>query len=128
MRRGELLGLVEQHQLIGLGPEQHETGLAEDVAAVDQPVFGGLPLDLPLGIGEDLERLADQRPALVAGNMRERIAFRRREAGRGGGHILHRHGNCSGWSPTGEADASNNPLPIPRKASSGAGRGRGQSK
>ena len=41
-RRGELLGLVEQHQLIGLGPEQHEAGLAEQMAAIDQAVFGGI--------------------------------------------------------------------------------------
>ena len=92
-RRGELLGLVEQHQFIGLGPEHHQAGLAENMAAIDQPVFGGLPLDLSLGVGQYLQRLADQRPALVAGNMRERIALRRGEGG--GSHTLHRHGNGS---------------------------------
>ena len=38
-RRGELLGLIEQHQLIGLRPEQDEAGLAEQMAAIDQTVF-----------------------------------------------------------------------------------------
>src|SRR3977135_2502071 len=105
MGRRELLGLVEQYELIGLGSQQHQAGLAEDVAAIEQSIFRGLPLDLPFGVGEHLKRLADQRPALVARNMRERIALRRREADRGGSHTLHRHGNCSGWSPTSEADA-----------------------
>ena len=34
------LRLVEQHQLVGIGPEQHEAGLAEQMAAIDQTVFG----------------------------------------------------------------------------------------
>ncbi len=41
-RRGELFGLVEQHQLVGLGSEQHEAGLAEQMAAIDQAVFFGI--------------------------------------------------------------------------------------
>ena len=53
-RRGELLGLVEQHQFIGLGPEQHEAGLTENMAAIDQPVFGGRSLHLSLRIGQHL--------------------------------------------------------------------------
>src|ERR1700680_3543342 len=69
------------------------------MAAIDQPVFRRVLLDMSLGIGENLKRLADQRPALVAGNMRQRIAFRRRDGNRGRGHTLPRHGNCSGWSP-----------------------------
>ena len=97
MGGGELLGLVEQHQLVGVGPEQHEAGFAEDMAAIDQPVFGRLPFDVSLRIGEGVERLADDGPAFVARNMRERVAFRRREGDRRGSHILHRHGNCSGW-------------------------------
>src|ERR1035437_8357541 len=68
------------------------------MAAIDQSVFGGLPLDLSFGIGQHFERLADQGPALVAGNMRQRIALGRSEGNRGGSHTLHRHGNCSGWS------------------------------
>src|SRR5258708_17876133 len=68
------------------------------MAAIDQPVFGGLPLDLSFGIGEHVQRLADQRPALVAGNMLQRIALWRREADRWRGHTLHRHGRCSGLS------------------------------
>src|SRR5947208_826653 len=38
-RRGELLGLIEQHQLVGLRPEQDEACLAEQMAAIDQTVF-----------------------------------------------------------------------------------------
>ena len=96
-RRGELLGLVEQHQLVGIGPEQHEAGLAEQMAAIDQAVFPGLPFDLPLGVGEHFQRLADQRPALVARNMRQRITPRRGEGIDGRSNTLHRHGNCSGF-------------------------------
>jgi hypothetical protein len=95
-RRGEQLGLIEQYELIGLGPEQHQAGLAEQMTAIDQPVFGGMFFDMSLRIGQHLERLADQRPALVAGNMRQRIAFWRGEGDGGRGHILYRHGNCSG--------------------------------
>src|SRR5689334_24950451 len=72
-RRGELLGLVEQHELIGLGPEQDETGLAEQMAAIDQAVFFGLAFDLSLGVGKHFQRLADQWPALITRNMRQRI-------------------------------------------------------
>ena len=54
MGRGEQFGLVEQHELIGLGAEEHEAGLAEQVAAVDQPVFGRVPFDMALGIGQNL--------------------------------------------------------------------------
>ena len=78
------------------GPSSDEAGLAEQMAAIDQAVFCGLPFDLSLGVGEHLQRLADQRPALVARNMRQRIALRRGEAVDGGSHTLHRHGNCSG--------------------------------
>ena len=97
-RRGEQLGLIEQHQLVGLRSEEGEAGFAEDVAAIEQAVFGGRALHLPLGIGEHVERLADEGPALVAGNMRQRIALRRCQGDRGRSHTLHRHGSCSVWS------------------------------
>jgi hypothetical protein len=42
-------------------------------------VDGGLAFDVALGIGEHFERFADDRPALVARNMLQRIALRRRE-------------------------------------------------
>ncbi len=97
-RGGELPGLVEQHQFIGVRPEQDDAGLAEQMGAINQAVFGGIAFDLALGIGQHIERLADQRPAFVARNMCQRIALRRCEAVGGGNHTLHRHGNCSGWS------------------------------
>ena len=49
MGRGEQLGLVEQHQFVGLGPEQRDAGLAEHVAAIDQAVFRGCRSTCPLG-------------------------------------------------------------------------------
>src|SRR6185369_3180749 len=95
-RRGKLLGLVEQHEFIGVGPEQHEAGLTEQMAAVDQAVFFGLPFDLSLGVSEYFQRLADEWPALVTRNMRQRITPRLGEVVDGGGDTLHRHGNNSG--------------------------------
>ena len=96
--RGEQPALVEQHQLIGLRPEQGDAGFAEHAAAIDQTVFGGHSFDFAFGVGEDRQRPADDRPALVARNMFQRIALGRREGDRGGNHSLHGHGNCSDWS------------------------------
>src|SRR6185295_3936932 len=90
-RRGELFGLVEQYELVGLGSEQHKAGLAEQMAAIDQAVFFGLPFDLPLGVSEYFQRLADEWPALVTRNMRQRITPRFGEVVDGGDDTLHRH-------------------------------------
>jgi hypothetical protein len=49
------------------------------MAAIDQAVFGGVAFNVAFGIGENFEGLADDRPALVARNMLQRIALRRRE-------------------------------------------------
>jgi hypothetical protein len=93
--RGEDLGLVEQHELIGFGAEQHDAGLAENMAAMNEAVFLGVPLDMALGVGQHLQRLADDRPAFVTRNMRKRVALRGREGDGGRDHLLHRHGECS---------------------------------
>ena len=95
--RGEVLGLVEQHQLVGLGAEQRDAGLAEHPAAIHRAIGRGHPLDLALGVGEHLKGAADDRPAFVAGNMAERAALRRRH--RSGGKVgkLQRHRGILGF-------------------------------
>ncbi|MGY4599978.1 hypothetical protein ACVWXL_007724 [Bradyrhizobium sp. GM22.5] len=87
----------EQHELVGLGAEQHDIGLAEEMRAIDEAVFGAVRLDMPFGVREHLEGLADDRPAFVAGDVGQLVALGRSEAVRRGGHILHRHDDCSGW-------------------------------
>ncbi|MGY4465549.1 hypothetical protein ACVWWK_001231 [Bradyrhizobium sp. LB9.1b] len=89
--------LVEQHEFVGLGAKQHDIGLAEKMCAIDRAVFGAVRLDMPLGVGEHLKGLADDRPAFVAGDVCQLVALGRSEAERRGGHILHRHDDCSGW-------------------------------
>src|SRR5215472_14916129 len=95
MGGGEQPRLVEQHELVGFRTEQRHAGLPEQIGAVDRTVLGGRLLHLSLGIGQHGKRVADERPALVAGNVAQRLGFRRRYC-HGRGHMLHRHGNCSG--------------------------------
>ena len=68
-RRGEHLRLVEQHELVGVGAEQADAGFAEQMGAIDEAVFGETALDMALGVGERVQRLADDRPAFVTRNM-----------------------------------------------------------
>ncbi|MBA7667324.1 hypothetical protein ES703_75411 [subsurface metagenome] len=91
----ELPRLVEQHEFVGFGPEQGDAGLAEQAGPVDVAVFGGRGLDRPLGIGQDLQRVADERPAFIAGNVPQRLRLRRRYRHGRGNHRLHRHGSRS---------------------------------
>ncbi|MEY9502574.1 hypothetical protein ABIE87_002132 [Bradyrhizobium diazoefficiens] len=97
VRRREQFLLVEHHELVRFGSEQHDIGLAEDMGAVDRAVFGAVRLDMPLGVGQHLEGLADDRPALVARDVRQLVTPGGGELKRRGGHILHRHDECSGW-------------------------------
>src|SRR5580704_13696206 len=73
------------------------------MGAVEQAEPLGLLLDVPLGIGERRQRVADDRPTVVARNMRQRVALGRREGNRGRDHTLHRHGRRSLalWTRTG---------------------------
>src|SRR6266702_3452733 len=67
------------------------------MGAIDRAIFRMHPLAMALGVGERIQRLADDRPAFVTRNMGQRIALRRREGVGGRNHTLHRHRNCSGW-------------------------------
>ena len=69
MGGGEQAPLIEQHELIGVGPEHRHAGLSEQVGAVDQTVFGGRLLNLSFGVGQHRQRIADERPTLVTGNV-----------------------------------------------------------
>src|SRR5262249_32024874 len=88
---------VKQHELVGFRAEQRNVALAEGVAAIDQTISFRPLLDETLGIGEHNERMTNQRPAIVAGNMRQRACGRRLVAVRrsiAGTERLHRH--CAG--------------------------------
>ena len=94
MGGGEQPRLVEQHQLVGFGPEQRDAGLAEHAGAVDRAILGGGLLHRSLGVGQNLQRIADERPAFAAWNVPQGLGIWRRRDGRGK-HALHRHGNYS---------------------------------
>ena len=66
---GEQARLVEQHEFVGLGPEHRHAGLAEQMGAVDQTVFGGRLLNLSFGVCQHRQCVADERPTLVTGNV-----------------------------------------------------------
>src|SRR5262249_44946027 len=68
--RGEILLRIEQDQLVGVGPEQGHIGLTEDAGAIDEAVALDPSLDETLRVGEDAQRVADERPAVIARNMR----------------------------------------------------------
>jgi hypothetical protein len=70
---------IEQLRPLGnnrpsLPPEQHHVGLAKKVSAMDRAIFCAAGLDVALGIGQRLERLADDRPALATRDMLELVA------------------------------------------------------
>jgi hypothetical protein len=95
MGRGKQPGLIEQHELVGFRSECGNAGFAEYPGAIDEAVFRAHPLDFPLGVGEDCQRPADDRPAFVTGNVRQRMAFGWPKRNCGGSHTLQGHGDCS---------------------------------
>src|SRR6202011_658107 len=72
-------------------------GLAEEMGAVNWAVLSAALFNMTLWVGQHLKSLADDRPALIAGDVRQLVALGRGEAERRRGHILHRHDDCSGW-------------------------------
>jgi hypothetical protein len=72
--RGEILLRVEHYELVCVGPEQRNIGLAEYAGTIHEAVALDPPLDEPLRVRKDAQRVADERPTFVARNMRKRTA------------------------------------------------------
>ena len=70
-RRKDLL-LIEQNEFVGLGPKQRDVALAEGAAAIDQAVTLRSPLDETFRVSEKRQGLSENRPTLVARDVRER--------------------------------------------------------
>ena len=70
---GEILLPVEQNQLVGLGPEQGDAAKAEHAAAEHRAVLGVHGFDGADGIPQHGQRVADDRPAVLAWDVLERV-------------------------------------------------------
>src|ERR1700761_2379401 len=70
-RRRKQLVAVEQNKLVGFRAEQRNVALSERMIAKNRAVALGPPLDETLRIGEQNQGVADERPAIIAGNMRK---------------------------------------------------------
>jgi hypothetical protein len=68
--RGKLSLTVQQDEFVGLRAKQRNIDGAEGAAAVNRPVTLGPPLDETLRVGQEQERVTDDRPAVVAGDVR----------------------------------------------------------
>jgi hypothetical protein len=109
-RGRELLLRIKEHQLVGFGSEHGDVGMAKRAATVNHAVALHAPLDEPPVVGDDRQRVADERPAVVAGNVRKQSASRtcgaigpssprlksvyRHGAFSGGELLRHRHTFC----------------------------------
>src|SRR5215467_1732217 len=73
-RRGEVLVTIEQHELVGFGPQHRDAPDAEQGFAVDGAVLLVHLLGVAHWIPKCSEGIADNRPAVFAWNVGERIA------------------------------------------------------
>ena len=104
---GEVLGPVHQHQFVGFRPDQRDLPGAEDMRLVDRAVGLEHPLGEGVRVGGLLERMADDRGALLTRNMVERavrlvlrpVPWRRALDRRG--HRLGRRLGAGGFSEGG---------------------------
>jgi hypothetical protein len=97
-RGREHLLRIEEHQFVGLRTKHGHVGMAEGPGAVDHAEALHAPLYEPPVVGDNRERMADERPTVIAGNLRKRCTGRARRAiGRGASGIegLNRHGRSS---------------------------------
>jgi hypothetical protein len=77
---GEQPLLIEEDELVRLGTKQGDAVHAEQMIAIDGPVCPVHPLDVSDRIAERFQGVADDRPALLAGNMSEILFAERRDA------------------------------------------------
>ena len=70
--RRENLLRIEQNEFVRLGTKHRDVAKAEGAAAVDQAVALRPPLDKAFWVGEKRQGVAEDRPTIVAGNVRTR--------------------------------------------------------
>ena len=75
VRRGEVLVTIEQHKFVGFGPQHCDAPDAEQGVAVDRAVLLVHLLGVADRIPECREGVANNRPAVFAWNVGERIAL-----------------------------------------------------
>jgi len=76
VRRGEVSIAVKQHEFVCLGPQHCDGANPEKVVAIDGAVLPVHRLDMVGGILECSQGVADDRPAVFAGKVCERVATR----------------------------------------------------
>ena len=93
----ENLVAIEQHQLVRLWPDQRHRSATERLVTIDRAIFGNHRTAERNRIAEHFERVADQRPTILARNMIERGRRSARQPMRVGfgrmgerGHIISR--------------------------------------
>ncbi len=74
--RGKKFLLIQQDKFIGVGAEQRNCSPPEGIGAVDWAVLFSEKLRCAFGIGEQLQRVANERPTVGARNMGERTEGR----------------------------------------------------
>ena len=97
--RGEEFVLIQQNEFIGLGAEQRDHAPAEGVTAIDRAVFPSEALYRAFGVSEQFQGVADERPAVRAGDVGERAERRLGDRGRSERLTVvsyRSHGVCSG--------------------------------
>src|SRR5262245_34448752 len=74
-RRGKILVAIKQNQLVGLWSEQGDAAYAEKMVAIDRAVLAVHLRDMADRILEGGKGIADDRPAVFAGEMRQPVAL-----------------------------------------------------